>query len=198
MPRTSDPVRRLQLLDEVVAYLGEHGLGLLSLRPLAAGLGVSTNRLVHHFGTKDQLITVALQRAVEIQEDVRNGWLADAPGLSQPELLRRWWWWMNERPEHLALVRLGFEAVTLHATASGVPGEVRDAQISVWRSNIEQRLIAGGMAADEAAVEASLVKATFSGLVLDLLASGERGRLEAALDTMLARLEARLVINRVG
>jgi hypothetical protein len=105
---------------------------------------------------------------------------------------------MNDRPENLALVRLGFEAVTLDATVSGVPGDVRDAQISVWRSNIEQRLIAGGMAANEAAVEASLVKATFSGLVLDLIAGGDTPRLEAAFAAMLVRLEDRLVTRSVG
>jgi len=196
--RTPDPVRRLQLLDQVVGYLAEHGLGLLSLRPLAAALGVSTNRLVHHFGSKDQLVTVALARAVEIQEEQRQCWLDDQPRMGQVELLRRWWAWMNDRPEHLALVRLGFEAVTLDATVSGVPGDVRDAQISVWRSNIEQRLIAGGMAANEAAVEASLVKATFSGLVLDLIAGGDTPRLEAAFDAMLVRLEDRLVTRSVG
>ena len=198
MARTPDPVRRLQLLDEVVGYLAGHGLGLLSLRPLAAGLGVSTNRLVHHFGTKDQLVTVALARAVQIQEEQRQQWLEENPRMGQVELLRRWWAWMNERRENLALVRLAFEAVTLDATVSGLPVEVRDAQISVWRSNIEQRLIAGGMAAEEAAVEASLVKATFSGLVLDLIASGDTRRLQAAFDTMLVRLEDRLVTRSVG
>ena len=198
MARTPDPVRRLQLLDQVVGYLAEHGLGLLSLRPLAAALGVSTNRLVHHFGSKDQLVTVALARAVQIQEEQRQCWLDAQPRMGQVELLRRWWAWMNERPEHLALVRLGYEAVTLDATVSGVAGDVRDAQISVWRSNIEQRLIAGGMAQDEAAVEASLVKATFSGLVLDLIAGGDTPRLEAAFDAMLVRLEDRLVTRSVG
>jgi hypothetical protein len=88
--------------------------------------------------------------------------------------------------------------VTLDATVTGLPTEVRDAQISVWRTNIEQRLISGGMPADEAAIEASLVKATYSGLVLDLIASGPSARLSAALDTMLARLEERLAVRRVG
>jgi AcrR family transcriptional regulator len=191
-------VRRQQLLDSVVGYLAQHGLGLLSLRPLAAGLGVSTNRLVHHFGTKDQLITAALDRAVQIQEEVRASWLAAEPGLGQVELLRRWWAWMQADSGNLAMVRLAYEAVTLDATVTGLPTEVRDAQISVWRTNIEQRLISGGMPAAEAAIEASLVKATYSGLVLELIASGSSPRLSAALDTMLARLEDRLAVRRVG
>ena len=74
-------------------------------------------------------------------------------------------------------------------TATGLPGPVRADQIGLWRSNIEQRLIAEGVQADVAAVEASLVKAMFTGLVVDLLATGERRRLTRALEVGLARLE---------
>ena len=66
---------------------------------------------------------------------------------------------------------------------------MRSEQIGLWRSNIEQRLIAEGVAPDIAAVEASLVKAMFTGLVVDLLATGERRRLTRALEVGLARLE---------
>ena len=44
------------------------------------------------------------------------------------------------------------------------------------------------MAPSDVEVEASLVKAMFTGLVVDLLATGERRRLGAALELGLARL----------
>ena len=66
---------------------------------------------------------------------------------------------------------------------------MRADQIGLWRSNIEQRLIAEGVQDDVAGVEASLVKAMFTGLVVDLLATGERRRLTRALEVGLARLE---------
>ena len=193
MARISDPVKRLALLDEVVAYLASHGLGLLSMRPLAAYLDVSTNRLVHHFGSKEDLVSAALARAEELQLVVRDGWLAKDPKLSQAELLRKWWVWLNRSSRILALVRLGLEAVAIDATASGVPGDVRARQIGVWRVEIEQGLTRAGLSASEAEIEASIVKAIFTGLVLDLIASGDRQRLSAALEVSLARLESRVL-----
>ena len=51
------------------------------------------------------------------------------------------------------------------------------------------RLIADGIRPEDAEREASLVKATFTGLVLDLLATGHRKRLTDALECTLSRLD---------
>ncbi|MEO7397746.1 MAG: TetR/AcrR family transcriptional regulator, partial [Ilumatobacteraceae bacterium] len=119
MARTPDIEMKRALLDQVVAYLAEHGLGDVSLRPMAAALGTSPNRLVHHFGSKQDLLTAALQQATKIQEDVRDEWLRRHPGLSKTAEMRKWWKWLNESPANLALTRLGLEAVTLEATHTG-------------------------------------------------------------------------------
>lgn len=192
MARTPDPVLKRAILDQVVGYLAEHGLGLLSLRPMAAALNMSTNRLVHHFGTKDEMIATALERATEIQVEVRSTWLTDEPDITQPDLLRRWWVWLNESPANLALVRLGIEAVAIDATVTGLAVEVRAQQIGLWRTEIEQRLALAGLPRHEAEVEASALKAVFTGLVIDLLASGDRARLTEALELVLHRIEARI------
>jgi AcrR family transcriptional regulator len=189
MARHPDLERRTELLDDVVAYLAEHGLTNLSLRPMASQLGVSLNGLVHHFGSKDELVIAALERSAEVQAEVRNRWLARNPGLSQADLLRRWWRWITSSRANLALVRLGIEAAALDATTSGLPGTVRAEQIGLWRTNIEHRLVAEGLPPEIAAVEASLLKAMFTGLVVDLLATGDRRRLTRALEVGLSRLE---------
>lgn len=197
MARTVDLSLKQALLDEVVDYLASHGLGVSSLRPMALSLGVSTHRLVHHFGSKAELLDLALRRAEHLQEIVRVGWVTENPGLSQPDLLRLWWVWLLDRPQNLALVRLGFEAVSLEATVTGLGVEIRERQIGVWRSIIEDRLLADGLTPDEATVEASVTKAVFTGLVMDLLASGEVARLTAALEQYLVGLECRLSQDRV-
>ena len=191
MGRQPDVERRRQLVDGVVAHLAEHGLAGVSLRPVARSLGVSVNGLVHHVGSRDEMVVVALRRAIEVQEEVQAGWLRRQPGLSMTGLLRRWWRWINASPANLALVRLGIEAAALDATVSGLPGDVRADQIGVWRSNLEQRLVAEGLDRAAARVEASIVKAMFTGLVVDLLATGERHRLTRALETALAEVDAR-------
>ena len=190
MGRHPDPQRRAKLLDEVVGYLSQHGAAGVSLRPVARELGVSVNALVHHFGSKDKLVVAALRRAAEIQQGVEERWRRQTPHLSTAELQRRWWRLISRSPEHLALVRLGLEAATLDATVSGLPGDVRAEQISFWREDIAARLIADGIRPEDAEREASLVKATFTGLVLDLLATGQRKRLTDALECTLSRLDA--------
>jgi AcrR family transcriptional regulator len=189
MARLVDVRHRTELLDGVVTYLAENGIADVSLRPMAKSLGVSVNALVHHFGPKNDIVVAALRRAVEVQEQVRIRWMARNPGLTQAEQMRRWWRWINSSPANLGLVRLGIEAAALDATETGLPGTVRADQIGLWRANIEQHLIAEGVPAEWAGVEASLVKAMFTGLVIDLLATGERRRLTRALEVGLARLE---------
>jgi AcrR family transcriptional regulator len=190
--RRPDVERRIELLDAVVAYLAQHGLAAVSLRPMANVIGVSVNGLVHHFGPKDELVVAALRRANEIQLAVLERWLAHDPGLGPVELLRRWWRWMNSSPDHLAIVRLGIEAAAVEATESGLPGDVRAEQIGLWRLDLERRLAAAGVPLERAELEGSLLKAMFTGLVVDLLATGERKRLGAALELGLARLTALL------
>lgn len=189
MGRLPDVERRAELLDEVVAYLATHGLADVSLRPMARDLGVSVNALVHHFGSKEELVVEALHRAAEMQQAVGDRWLRRSPGMSQAEFMRKWWRWINAMPDHLALVRLGIEAAALDATASGLPGDVRAEQISFWREDIAARLVADGIKPDDAHAEATLVKAMFTGLILDLLATGQRKRLTQSLEIALQRLD---------
>ena len=189
MARLVDVDHRVQLLDAVVGYLAEHGLANVSLRPMASELGVSVNALVHHFGSKDDLIVAALRRTETVQKDVETQWLDRRPELSQADLLRAWWRWITATPQNLAVVRLGIEAAALDATVTGLPRQVRGDQIGIWRSNIEQRLLAEGVEQSTATIEASLAKAMFTGLVVDLLATGHRARLTRALELGLERLE---------
>lgn len=186
--RTADPQLRLELLDRVVAYLVQNGLAQTTLRPMAKQLGVSINRLVHHFGSKDELITAALARAIDLQVGVQEGWLRRKPDITQVDLYRKWWRWINANPANLGMVRLNYEAAALDTTVTGLAGEVRADQIGVWRHDIERRLVSEGLSAQHAATEASLMKATFTGLVMDLLATGDKARLTDAFNEWLDRI----------
>jgi AcrR family transcriptional regulator len=196
MARTPDLEMKRELLDRVVAHLAEHGLAGMSLRPMAAALETSPNRLVHHFGSKEELLAAALMRAVEIQEEVRDEWHRKQPGMTQADQLRKWWKWLNESPANLALTRLGLEAATLEATQTGLSGELRAEQISVWRQHIEQRLLLEGVPRQAVVVEATVLKAFFTGLILDLMATGDRARLGRALELGLRRSDLALAASR--
>jgi AcrR family transcriptional regulator len=189
MARLVDVDRRVSLLDDVVRYLAEHGLANVSLRPLADSLGVSVNALVHHFGSKDDLIVAALRRSERVQQAIEDRWLERNPGMSQADLLRAWWRWITASSQNLAVVRLGIEAAALDATVTGLPRRVRGDQIGLWRQQIETRLAREGVPPEVATVEASLAKAMFTGLVVDLMATGQKARLTRALEVGLARFE---------
>jgi AcrR family transcriptional regulator len=193
--RTPDPQLKRELLDRVVGYLAEQGVAQTTLRPMAADLGVSINRLMHHFGSKDELITSALARAIDQQIEVQRKWLQRSPKLSQVELYRRWWKWLCASPQNLALVRLNYEAATLEPSVTGLAGDVRADQIGVWRHDVEQRLVSEGLKPERAALQASLIKATFTGLVMDLFATGDIRRLTKALESWLGKLSADLSVT---
>jgi len=55
--------RKEELLELAYAYVREHGLAQLSLRPLAAATGSSPRVLLFLFGSKEGLIRALLARA---------------------------------------------------------------------------------------------------------------------------------------
>jgi AcrR family transcriptional regulator len=185
--RTPDLERRQELLDRIVVYLAENGLAQATLRPMARTLDVSINRLVHHFGTKEELLAAALQRSIDLQIEVQNEWIARNPRIAMADLYRKWWKWINASAANLAMVRLNYEAAALDTKVTGLAGSVRAEQIGVWRHDVEQRFESEGLDHEQAALEASLAKATFTGLVVDLLATGEVRRLNTAFAVFIER-----------
>jgi AcrR family transcriptional regulator len=193
MSTSTAPGPRERLLAAAVEYLAGHGVGDLSLRDLAAGIGTSHRMLIYHFGSKEQLL-VAVVRAVEDDQRRRLAELADevaaGPGAGRPsDLLRRMWAQLTEpgRREHQE--RLFFE---LYAQAlAGRPGTtgLLDGVVDLSVEAGAQPLVAWGMAPDAARSEARLGLAVVRGLLLDLLATGDHAGTGAALDRYAAHLD---------
>jgi hypothetical protein len=77
----------------------------------------------------------------------------------------------------------------LDTKVTGLAGDLRAAQIGVWRHEAELHLKQDGIPHDRAELEASLAKATFTGLVMDLIATGDRRRLTKVFDEFVDRLD---------
>lgn len=173
--------RREELLEGALLYVLDHGLGGLSLRPLAAALATSDRMLLYHFGSKDRLVDevltaatgallVGVQAAVTQAEHSRAG------------LVRALWRTASD-PGVAPLVRLWFE---VYGLALQQPDRYRPAlrdAVLAWQSAVAERL--GG---DRTA--ATLLVGGVEGLLLDLLVTGERERVDAAV-VELARLVER-------
>jgi AcrR family transcriptional regulator len=201
MPGSTPPVdgralryqhRRPELLAAAAEYVLEHGIGDLSLRPMARALGVTHATLIRHFSSKDELLA-------EILEHLRAGLMTQVQTdeelratASAPELLRVLWQRLSQ-PKEQRQFRLLAE---VYALAVRDPGRYGDLLASTvvhdFIAPIQERLIEEGWSPDRAPVVATILLAQIRGLQLDLIATGDRDRVDDAFATMLdALLSAR-------
>jgi AcrR family transcriptional regulator len=171
--------RRAQLLDAAVEYAAENGLSELSWRPVAAALGVSPTTLVHHFGTKEQMLEAVLGR-LRVRIFVATRDLAG----ERPDLVTeaRASWTLALDPKHEAEFRLLFAVYGLALQAPERFAAFLDDVVAYWMTALIE---AQGPGADpaSAARTATLVIATIRGLLLDLLATGDRDRVQDAAES---------------
>jgi AcrR family transcriptional regulator len=177
------------LLAAAVDYALSHGLSNLSLRELAASIGTSHRMLIYHFGSKEGLL-VAVIRSVEAAQREHFGQLMQAqPELAAGDGIRAMWRHFTE-PELAPQERLFFE---IYAEAlQGRPGTtgLLDDIVDAWIEPVAAYNIERGMPADEARADARLGVAVVRGLLLDLLATGNRSAVDAALERFIAQYEA--------
>ncbi|UMP01288.1 TetR/AcrR family transcriptional regulator [Amycolatopsis sp. EV170708-02-1] len=165
--------RRPELLEAVTGYVLSHGLAGLAMRPLAVAVGVSHGTLLHHFGSKENLVTEVI--------DVLRRRLGDAAGLSgSPARLTSLvsWWRDSTTTERLPIYRLLFE---VFAQAARDPERYERFLQQVVRDSLtlmESLVIADGCPRDQAPLMATMIVAQARGLQLDLLATGDRERVD--------------------
>ncbi len=182
--RPVDHQRRAQLLDAIVDYAIEHGFSELSWRPVAAALGVSTTTLVHHFGTKEQMFEAILgrlrERMIVSMRDL-TGEQADLATAARAA------WERTSGPERAAEFRLFFAVYGRALQAPRQFAEFLEHVVADWMGALRD---AQGPDVDPATATrtATLVIATIRGLLLDLLATCDRDRIEDAAEAFLATL----------
>jgi AcrR family transcriptional regulator len=186
MPRRPDPERRPEILDQIVDYIAEHGIAELSLRPLAKALGHSTFVLTYHFGDKEGLVEAALAHFEDKQRELLLSWRGwtEVRGLS--ETLRRFWRWMLA-DRNVRLLRLGFEVASSGTVSSFAPKVSAD-----WVEFMSAYFEEHGMPHRTARREATIHVATINGLLLDYMATGDRKRIDDALDHYANRISVRV------
>jgi AcrR family transcriptional regulator len=156
--------RRDELLERAYAYVLEHGLAELSLRPLARAIGSSPRVLLFLFESKEALVRALLARARRDELEMLERL---APGDDPVDAL---WGWLSA-PEHRPLLTLWVEAYARSLTEPHGPwgGFARDS-VETWR-----RVLGG------TEPEATRTLAVLRGALLDLLATGDIERTTAAV-----------------
>ena len=177
---------RERLLAAAMRHVAEHGVGNLSLRGLAAALGTSHRMLIYHFGSREGLL-IEVIRTVEAQQRAALAAMMLDEEASPAEVMRRAWarvadpaLWPNER--------LFFEiyAQALQGSPHAVP--LLDGIVDLWVEPLTRIAVAQGRPEAEARAEARLGVAVVRGLLLDLLATGDRAAVDAAMERYIAAL----------
>jgi AcrR family transcriptional regulator len=183
--RPVDCQRRAELLDAVVDYTVEHGFSDLSWRPVAAALGVSATTLVHRFGAKEQMLEAILGR---LRERIFAATNETLDGQTDLAAAARAAWNRTADPQRGAEFRLFFavygRALQAPQQFAGFLGRV----VADWMSAL-CAVQAPDIDPATATRRATLVIATIRGLLLDLLATGDRDRVQDAAESFLAGLE---------
>ena len=184
-----DLQRREEWTEAATDYALEHGLIGLSLRPLAAKLGTSDRMLLYHFGSKDDLL-IEVVRAVEGRTQAEFAAIGAEAGGESDELVRRMWAHVAD-PAWADFERLFFALYgrALQGDESTLPLLKHD--LEGWLETNVAVAAALGVPADVTRVHARLGLAVTRGLLLDLLATGDRDGVEAALEVFARRYAGR-------
>jgi AcrR family transcriptional regulator len=176
---SGSPARR-RLLDAVIAYVAEHGIADQSLREIAAAVGTSHRMLIHHFGGRDGL-RVAVVHEVEARQRAAVG--AVDPSLGLEDAMRAFWQHISD-PSLWGNERLFFE---LYGQAlQGRTPEFLEGIIDAWLEPAAAALEAYGVAEPRAVARLGI--AVTRGLLLDLLATGDREAADAAMEAYIAAI----------
>ena len=181
--RRAERDRRAQLLDAAVEFVADHGIADLSLRRLGTAIGVSHRMLIHYFGSKEKLLVEIVRTSEERQRELLSR-LRLEPGLAPADAARTLWRRLTD-PRLAGQERLFFEIYghALRGRPEAVP--LLDGLVTDWLEPLVAAEVASGADPDAARSRARLGLATVRGLLLDLLATGDRAGVDAAMEEFL-------------
>jgi len=166
-------------VNQAADYLLERGLVGLSLRELATAVNVSPRMLVHHFGSRGELILLALREARARQREAFEEHLAPQTERRYADVLADTWHWFGSDEARPYLRLFG----QLHALAA-VPGsphaEFLRESVLDWLPIVKDGFVADGLDQATALEMATLTLAVVRGLLQDGNAIGDQQRTSTA------------------
>jgi len=167
--RPPDVERRRQLLDALIDAFADGGIGDRSLREVAEVVGTSHRMLLHHFGSRDELLLAIVTEVERRQMTV----LPDAA--TQPTDAMATMWADVRRSEMRPFERLFFECYARGAQGEQPFARMLPGAVESWLSEVDAKT---GSSADPAFVRLGL--AVTRGLLLDLVATDDDEGVDAA------------------
>ena len=180
------------LLQRAIEHFAAHGVGDTSLRALAEAIGTSHRMLIYHFGSREGLLAAVVDAVesgaratlAQMVEEAR-----DDPGPLDAGL--RYWRLVTD--DALVYGPLFFE-LSSHAML-GLPhaADLRSSLVTTWLDALTAMWRARGVPARSARAQARLDLAVARGLLHDLLLTGDRRAVDAAMTGYARDAVARLL-----
>jgi AcrR family transcriptional regulator len=179
--------RRAELLERITEYVAAHGLADLSLRPLAKAVCSSPRVLLYYFASKEDLIGEVLAQLRARQRAVFATLPREAASYAQTV---RGAWKLMSAPEHERVFRLFFEVYGLALQDPERYSEFLRGAVDDWIAYLAASKLDDGYGRKDARAIATVLLAGYRGFLLDLLATGERARIDRAVEIWILALDA--------
>jgi AcrR family transcriptional regulator len=174
----------VRLLHAAIHHVTAHGLGELSLREVAAAIGTSHRMLIYHFGSKAGLLRAIVEEVERQQREFFARFIGDLSVSPMDAGLAFW-----QRVAHPSLannVRLFFELYAQALQARPGTEGFLDRVVDAWVEPLVDYGVRRGQSPAAARADARLGVAVTRGLLLDLVATGDRVAVDAAYERYLA------------
>ena len=184
MARPKNPQRTSDLLDAAAQVLQARGIAGVTLRPLAAELGVSPRTLLYHFGSKEKLITQAIRHLRHQQPTLAKALAPDQQpstgAVALGEVVRSMW---EEQKQEQArpFLALYFELAALAIRDPDTYGTMLHELDHEWTDAITSHLQTRGLDAHEAASRMKMLMIRYRGALHYGLVTGNWDAADAAI-----------------
>ncbi len=177
---TQAPTGRDALLERAIGHFAAHGIGDTSLRALAEAIGTSHRMLIYHFGSREGLLAAVVDTVEEGARQTLARMVEEARTDPDPlDAGLRFWRLVTD--DALIYGPLFFE-LSSHAML-GLPhaADLRGRLVTTWLDALASMWRARGVPARRARTQARLDLAVARGLLHDLLLTGDRRGVDAAM-----------------
>jgi AcrR family transcriptional regulator len=177
---TQAPTGRAALLERAIGHFATDGIGDTSLRALAEVIGTSHRMLIYHFGSREGLLAAVVETVEGGARQTLARMVEEARTDPDPlDAGLRFWRLVTD--DALVYGPLFFE-LSSHAML-GLPHavELRGRLVTTWLDALASMWRARGVPARRARTQARLDLAVARGLLHDLLLTGDRRGVDAAM-----------------
>lgn len=175
---------REELLDRVVEWFTERGVGDTSLRAVAAGVGTSHRMLNYHFGSREGLLGAVVESVERGERSVLEAVLSQ---VEEPYAAGLAFW------DHVADAAQTFAPLFFELAGQAMQGKAWAAPLRGWLTvgwieALSDLYVRAGCVPGEAEREARIALAVARGLLFELALTGDRTAADLAMRDVTERL----------